>query len=251
MAHTPVSLIFTTYNESASLPLLLASISAQTVLPNEVVVCDAGSSDDTAAQLKAWGVASGIPTTLVTEKGANISRGRNVAIRQAKYSIIAVTDGGCELNSIWLAAITKPFAQKDINLVYGLTRPVGVSVVGRTYAALYDASARSAEMDETELSSRTVAFRKDAWYKVGGYPEDLTLAGEDTLFFWNFTNTTSLHLPRKPRSPGGTAQRRCAASIKCTNAIALVVVKLAYFWGSTLHWLESTGYLCCVWLPEW
>lgn len=177
-----VSLVFTTFNEAASLPILLASIAEQTVKPDEVVVCDAGSRDVTVKQLKAWGKTSGISTVVVVEKGANISRGRNVAIAKAEGDIIAVTDGGCELSPHWLAAITKPLLGK-VELAYGLTKPVGTSWVGQSYAALYDASTRSAEMNETELSSRTVAFTKDAWKKVNGYPEDLTLAGEDTLFF--------------------------------------------------------------------
>jgi cellulose synthase/poly-beta-1,6-N-acetylglucosamine synthase-like glycosyltransferase len=183
MTTRSISLIFTAFNEAAGLPTLLASISAQTVKPTEVVVCDAGSQDDTVKQLKDWGKTSGIPTVVIVEKGANISRGRNVAIAKAKGPIIAVTDGGCELSATWLADISSPLVRGNADLVYGLTKPVGTSWVGQSYAALYDASTRAAEMNETELSSRTVAFTKDAWQKVGGYPEDLTLAGEDTLFF--------------------------------------------------------------------
>ncbi len=41
----------------------------------------------------------------------------------------------------------------------------------------------SAPSDIALRSSRTVAFRRDAWAAVGGYPEQLKLAGEDTLFF--------------------------------------------------------------------
>jgi len=180
--HPSVSLIFTTFNEAAGLPALLESIAQQTQLPDEVIVCDAGSSDDTVKRLRTWGKQSGVKTTVIIEEGANISRGRNVAIAMAKHAIIAVTDGGCQLSRSWLADITQPIVS-GADVVYGLTKPVGSSWVGQAYAALYDASTRSAEMSETELSSRTVAFRKSVWAKVHGYPEDLTLAGEDTLFF--------------------------------------------------------------------
>jgi glycosyltransferase involved in cell wall biosynthesis len=182
-ARATTSLIFTTFNEAAGLPTLLASIGAQTTKPDEVVVCDAGSSDGTVERLKNWGKKSGVPTIVFVEKGANISRGRNLAIAKAKGAIIAVTDGGCELSICWLADITRPLLKDGADLAYGLTKPVGMSWVGQSYAALYDASTRAAEMNETELSSRTVAFRKSAWDKVNGYPEGLTLAGEDTLFF--------------------------------------------------------------------
>ncbi len=183
MKRQSVSLIFTTFNEAVTLPALLDSIASQTIKPDEVVVCDAGSRDATVKFLRAWGKTSGIPTTIVVEKGANISRGRNVAIAQAKGTIIAVTDGGCVLVKDWLADITKPLLSGAAMVAYGVTKPVGQTWVGQSYAALYDATTRSAEMNETELSSRTVAFAKLAWEKVHGYPENLTLAGEDTLFF--------------------------------------------------------------------
>ena len=55
--------------------------------------------------------------------------------------------------------------------------------MGRAFADLYRARSESAPSDIALRSSRTVAFRRDAWAAVGGYPEQLKLAGEDTLFF--------------------------------------------------------------------
>mgnify|MGYP000954309164 CR=1 FL=1 len=48
-----VSLILTVLNEAKSLPALLDSIAAQTVRPDEMVVCDGGSRDDTPKLLSA------------------------------------------------------------------------------------------------------------------------------------------------------------------------------------------------------
>lgn len=189
MASSKVSLIFTIFNEAKSLPKLLASISAQTHLPDEVVICDAGSTDTSLAILEDFYHTSTVPLRVIVEKGANISRGRNVAIREAAHDIIAVTDGGCELDPRWLERILAPLT-KDIDVVYGRTASQGESTVGKTYAALYDVKTHTEELDEAELSSRTVVFRKSAWQAVGGYPEHLTLAGEDTLFFLELTKHT-------------------------------------------------------------
>ena len=40
-------------------------------------------------------------------------------------------------------------------------------------------------LDEFLPSARSIAFKKFAWDKVGGYPEQLTLTAEDTLFDLN------------------------------------------------------------------
>ena len=49
-----VSLIATVRNEATAVEALLASIATQSRPPDEVVVCDGGSSDGTLAILRAW-----------------------------------------------------------------------------------------------------------------------------------------------------------------------------------------------------
>jgi glycosyltransferase involved in cell wall biosynthesis len=182
MARIKISLIFTIFNEVKSLPKLMASIAAQTRLPDEIIICDAGSTDGSLEFLATYAKQATIPLRVIVEKGANISRGRNVAISAAAYDIIAVTDGGCELDPHWLEHILAPLTH-EVDVVYGRTRSVGYSLVGREYAALYDIKTHTDDLNEAELSSRTVIFRKKAWEQANGYPEHLTLAGEDTLFF--------------------------------------------------------------------
>ena len=48
-----VSLIITVLNEARSLPTLLDSIAAQTRPPDEVIICDGGSTDNTIDLLRA------------------------------------------------------------------------------------------------------------------------------------------------------------------------------------------------------
>ncbi len=181
---SPVTLAFTVFNEAVSLPRLLSSIEKQTLLPQEVVVVDAGSTDETVRLLRAWRKHVSFQVKIIVEHGANISKGRNLAIQAAKCDIIAVTDGGCELDSQWLERITKPLRQDNpADIVYGRTKAKGVTLIGKVFAAFYNAKTHVEEADGSEVSSRTVAFMKSTWQKAGGYPEWLSLAGEDTLFF--------------------------------------------------------------------
>ena len=61
----------------------------------------------------AWGAEQPFAVRVREAPGANISRGRNLAIELASGPIIAVTDAGTRLEPQWLAALTAPFAEVD------------------------------------------------------------------------------------------------------------------------------------------
>src|SRR5688572_29729531 len=103
-----VSVITTVYNESEAIGRLLASLAGQTCLPDEIVICDGGSRDSTVAQIEAWAANSSVPVKVIIEPGANISRGRNVAINGARGPVIAATDAGVRLDPTWLEHLVAP-----------------------------------------------------------------------------------------------------------------------------------------------
>jgi glycosyltransferase involved in cell wall biosynthesis len=181
MPDRTVSLILTVLNEAASLDRLLASLEAQTRQPDEIVVVDGGSTDGTWERLGAWQP----PGTLLirlSRPGANISRGRNEAIRAASSAIIAVTDAGVRLSPTWLAALLAPFETADPpSLVGGFFRsaPEGLFELALGATTL----PTLADVDPVTFlpSSRSVAFTRSAWSAVGGYPEWLDYC-EDLVF---------------------------------------------------------------------
>ncbi|MGQ9593265.1 MAG: glycosyltransferase, partial [Anaerolineae bacterium] len=82
-----VSVVATVKDEGQSIRGLLDSLAAQTRPPDEVVLVDGGSQDDTVAQIQ--GYADRLPLRVLVEPGANISRGRNLAIAAATGEVIA------------------------------------------------------------------------------------------------------------------------------------------------------------------
>ncbi|CAG1770488.1 partial heptose III glucuronosyltransferase, partial [uncultured bacterium] len=85
-----VAIIATVLNEAKSAPAWLDSIANQTRQPDEVVIVDGGSRDDTLNILDAY--QGRLPLKVVSLLGANISQGRNRAIAESTCEIIASTD---------------------------------------------------------------------------------------------------------------------------------------------------------------
>jgi glycosyltransferase involved in cell wall biosynthesis len=179
----PVSLVATVKNESRTIARWLESIHAQTRRPDEIIVVDGGSTDDTVDVIREFAEKFGLPIRILVVPGINIARGRNVAIAQARHDVVAVTDAGCVLDPRWLEFITLPFdAHPDTEFVAGLYAPICETLFQRVVARF--AVPRAEEIDPVRYSpsSRSVAFTKGLWEAVGGYPEYLTKTAEDTLF---------------------------------------------------------------------
>jgi glycosyltransferase involved in cell wall biosynthesis len=175
-----LSVVATVYNEAATIDRLLDSLAAQARRPDEVVVVDGGSTDDTWARLTARVALGDLPLVALARPGANISAGRNAAIAAARGSVIACTDAGVRLDSGWLAALSAPFA-------------AGAQVVSGFFVAAPETAFETAlgattlpelgDVDPARFlpSSRSVAFLKRAWSAAGGYPEWLDYC-EDLVF---------------------------------------------------------------------
>jgi glycosyltransferase involved in cell wall biosynthesis len=185
-----ISVIATVFNERQAIARLLTSLAAQSLPPDEIVICDGGSSDGTPEIIRRFAAAqpAGAPhIRLLVVPGANISRGRNDAIAAAEGPIIAATDAGVRLAPDWLEKITEPWrvAQRA-----GVAAPLAVAgfflpdVTGvfQTAMAATVLPLPSDIAPERFLpSSRSVAFLKSAWAVTGGYPEWLDYC-EDIIF---------------------------------------------------------------------
>ena len=113
-----VSLISTVKDAADHIEEFLGSIAAQTRAPDEVIIVDGGSTDGTLDLLRSF---DGI--TLIEEPGANIARGRNVAIAAAAHDVIAVSDADCVLDPTWLERLLAPIeAGADVSM--GFYEPI-------------------------------------------------------------------------------------------------------------------------------
>lgn len=177
-----VSLIATVLNEGESIRRLMDSIITQTRQPDEIVICDGGSTDHTVDVIRSY--ADRLPLRVITQPGANISEGRNTAIANASHGIIAVTDAGVRLDPNWLEKLVAPLeADPSAQVSAGFFLPDADTPFEVAMAATVLPELRDIDPAAFMPSSRSVAFRRDAVLSVGGYPEWLDFCEDLILDF--------------------------------------------------------------------
>ncbi|HUS14375.1 MAG TPA: glycosyltransferase, partial [Chloroflexia bacterium] len=178
------SLVMTVRNEAPSIGAVLHSIAEQVRPPDELVIADGGSTDGTLEAITAAAATLPFPVRLLRVPGANISAGRNAAIRATEHSIVAATDAGVRLPPGWLAALIAPFEAiggAAVDVAAGFFAADPQSVFERAMGATVLPVLADVQPETFLPSSRSVAFRKEAWAAVGGYPEWLDYS-EDLVF---------------------------------------------------------------------
>lgn len=192
-----VSVVVTVLNEVGQVDALVDAVAPQLRGGDELVVVDGGSSDGTWERLVER--AAALPAmTVLRRPGTNISAGRNQGIAAAANPVIACTDAGCAPAPDWLLGLRAAFEEVPApGLVASIPLVEGESPLQRAQAlACYphpDDDARPGPLltlygrlfgqvfTPTLPFARSIAFTKEAWAQVGGFPESLGWV-EDGVF---------------------------------------------------------------------
>lgn len=172
-----VSLVTTVKNEREKIENFLDSVLKQTKKPDEFIIVDGGSTDGTVEKIKKYAKKYRW-IKLIEAPGANIAKGRNICVKNAKNKIIAMTDVDI-LDKDWLKNITKPF-KNNIDVVAGVWKPLYKNDF-EYFEGLIICPKIEEIKTPSRMSARSFAFKKKCWERVGGYPEE-SYTGEDTSF---------------------------------------------------------------------
>jgi glycosyltransferase involved in cell wall biosynthesis len=182
---TPFSLVTTIKNESTGIVDFLRSIESQSLRPNEVIIVDGGSTDKTAELVEVYKGQSSLKIKFIKSSPINIALGRNIGIKEASNEILVLTDAGCRLD--------KNFC---LNLVGCFSYPGNIDLAGGIYKLMHESPIfsidwQSLNWQEFIPSARSITIKKSLALRAGGFPEFLTLTGEDTLFDINYRRISS------------------------------------------------------------
>lgn len=179
-----ISVIVCAHNEADFLPACLHSLLAQTRLPDEILVINNASDDQTGA------VARAVPGVAVVDeprKGLVVARERGR--REATGDLLVYLDADCRAPLAWLERVERRFL-RDPRLVAisGPYRYYDWDWWGRLLVRLYDVTLAPATqmLVKHVLRLGTVfyggnfAVRREALAAIGGFDTSIEFHGEDT-----------------------------------------------------------------------
>lgn len=189
-----ISFITTVFNEEKTIGNLLESLFKQSRLPDEVVIVDGGSTDNTLLMISdftseesmsmprhhpRW-VNKNIKFMMLKKRG-NRAVGRNEAIRNAIGDIIVCSDAGCILDKDWIKNVTEPFKDPKVDVVAGYYKGIAKNVFQKCLIPYVLVMEDKVDPDNFLPASRSMAFKKSIWEETGGFPEQLS-HNEDYTF---------------------------------------------------------------------
>lgn len=175
------TLIITVLNEEKTIQQLLQSIAEQTRLPNEIIIVDGGSFDKTKEIIECFVKNHAeLHIRLLSKKG-NRSIGRNEAISNAVYDIIACTDAGCILDKQWFAEIIAPLENKQVDIVSGYYAGKPHTLFQQCLVPYVLVMPDRVNPEYFLPATRSMAMRKTIWEKVGEFDEKYA-CNEDYVF---------------------------------------------------------------------
>ena len=181
-----VALIIPTRNAGAHLDRLLPALAAQTLQPDEFLVVDSASSDDTVARMRA----AGARVEVIEPSQFNHGGTRRWASQQVEaQALIYLTQDAIPANPESFARLVANLqAEPDIGVAYGrqLPHPDAGLLGAQSRRFNYPPQARTKRLaDAAELGIKTCfssdsfsAYRREALAAVGGFPEDV-IGSED------------------------------------------------------------------------
>ena len=179
-----ISVIVCAHNEARYLPACLHSVLAQSRLPDELLVINNASTDETPL------VASQIPhVRVVDEPRKGLVVARETGRRHASGDLLIYLDADCRAPLTWLERIERRF-DRDAALIAlsGPYRYYDWDWTGRALIRAYDFTLAPA----TQLLVRHLlrigtifyggnfAVRKEALERIGGFDTSIEFHGEDT-----------------------------------------------------------------------
>lgn len=177
-----VSVVVPVYNRADLLGPCLASLMRQTYPREryEIIVVDDGSTDGSSERTLELARGWKGSLRLVRQVNGGPASARNAGARDSEADVIAFTDSDCVADPDWLDGLISALAPADAAGVGGPIRNAAPRTWVGTYldaAAFYRHRVRGDRVDY--LITGNAAFRRHAFWDVGGFVERRGVWGED------------------------------------------------------------------------
>ncbi len=185
-AHFTVTVVVPVYNAGQSLVRLLDALAVQTRVPDEVLIVDDGSTDESGKTAEAWSQTHpALNLRLIQQPNQGPASARNHGALAGKGEVVVFIDSDCIPLVDWLEKMTAPFADPAVVGVQGAYRCTQKEWIAR-FSQLeiedrYERMKKSASVDF--IGTYSAAYRRSIFTANGGFDSRFPMAsGEDADF---------------------------------------------------------------------
>lgn len=258
---TAVSVIATVLNERENIARLVDSLLQQSPPAMEIVIVDGGSTDGTWEWLE-QAMATQPALRAIRDETCSlkftpgpVSKGRNVAIAAAHSEVIACADAGCTYRVDWLRELTAPILTgKTGYTLGGACLDMRDPTVWDLASAPFFGVKMLPEEPTKSCTARSMAFTKDLWQKIGGFPESVLL-GDDTWFDLEARRLAEPAFPvrakahYRPQNSFGSACRQMARYATSDGVLGVRIARFVRNAARCVAELVAMALLPWTWIP--
>lgn len=166
MPKRTLSVIILTKNSASTIGKCLESVLDQSILPDEIIVIDGGSKDDTLKILRQF------PVQVHRENSRSIGYARNLGVKRAKGEIVFFIDSDCYAERDWVKNMLPHLDHPEVVGVAGRIVPWDPeSMLARYQAAFMTTPGNRSLVRRVPMCN--TALRKEAVISAGGFDEAL------------------------------------------------------------------------------
>src|SRR5688572_1499551 len=181
-----LSIVIPVRNEQAGIIHLLEDIRNQSYQNFEVIVVNDSSRDNTADIVLNF-TSQDAKFRFLASGGEGKKVALTTGINASRGEIIVTTDGDCRVKVDWLKAVQKYFQAHDTKMVFGAVKLEGTSffsvLQAHEFLSLVGTGAATLRYGVPSMcNGANLAFRKDVFFEVGGYANNLHIPSGDDEF---------------------------------------------------------------------
>lgn len=162
-----MSVIVPVLNEELYLGSLLSDVAAQTREPDEVLVVDAGSGDETVAVARRFPFVRSLPGE------PPVARGRNRGGREAKGELLIFLDADVRLPRTFFESFLEEFERRELDVACPLYFPHRSTRAVEVFHAAFNLVTRALQGTLPSGAGSCIALRREVFRESRGFDPDL------------------------------------------------------------------------------
>ena len=201
--HLTATVVVPVYNAGESLVRLLDALIQQTVVPDEVLIVDDGSTDGSGEIAQRWGREHpSLKLSVIQQANMGPASARNHGAQTGMGEVVVFIDSDCIPMRDWLEKMTAPFVDDAVVGVQGAYQCTQREWIAR-FSQLeieerYERMKRSDTVDF--IGTYSAAYRRNIFTGMGGFDTRFPMAsGEDADFSFRLASQ-GLRLVFEPRA---------------------------------------------------